>query len=104
MIELKKILVAVDFSKESTLAAKFAVSMAQEFKAKLYVLHVLTPIPSSVTLDVPDHENFKRHYSEKAEEDLRQVIPKKIKEMIEVEEILETGEAHHLIMESEGIH
>jgi len=41
MLEINRILVAVDFSKESTLATTFAVSMAQEYKAELYVLHVL---------------------------------------------------------------
>jgi len=99
MIEMKKILVAIDFSKESTLAAKFAVSLAQEFKTKLYVLHVLTPFPSSLAIDLPDVEKFRRQYMEKADEDLRQVIPKKIKEMMEVEEILEIGEPHNAIVE-----
>jgi len=100
MIELQKILVAVDFSKESTLAAKFAVSMAQEFKAKLYVLHVVTPLPQSMITEVPDFENFQKQYIDKSEEDLRQVIPQKIKEMIEVEEVIKIGRHYHVIVEN----
>ncbi len=99
MIDLKKILVAVDFSKESTLAAKFAVSFAQEFGAKLYVLHVITPMHAGTMVEVPNFDKYQRQYIEKAEEDLKQVIPAKIKEMIEVEEVIETGHPYHVIVE-----
>jgi nucleotide-binding universal stress UspA family protein len=44
MIEIKKILLPVDFSKGSDLAARFATSLAQEYKAKLHVLHVYDPL------------------------------------------------------------
>jgi nucleotide-binding universal stress UspA family protein len=99
MIDLKKILVAVDFSKESTLAAKFAVSLAQEFKSKLYVLHAFTPLHAGVAVEMPDFESYQREIIKKTKEDLRLVIPEKIKEMIEVEELIEIGPAYHVIVE-----
>jgi nucleotide-binding universal stress UspA family protein len=99
MIEVNKVLVAVDFSKESQLAAKFAVSIAHEYKAKLYVIHVVTPLPSSLGAEVPDFDSFQRQYIERFGEDLKRVIPEKIKRIIEVEEILEVGEPYHMIVE-----
>jgi len=40
MIEIQKILVPTDFSEYSQRALKYAVALAQSFKAKLYVVHV----------------------------------------------------------------
>jgi nucleotide-binding universal stress UspA family protein len=40
-IELKHIIFAVDFSPESLAAAPFAVSLAEEFQARLALLHVI---------------------------------------------------------------
>ena len=44
MITMHRILVPVDFSKESILAVKFGASIAKEYNAKLYILHVKEPI------------------------------------------------------------
>lgn len=41
MIQLKKILFPTDFSDFSAYAASFAVSFAVDYKAKLYILHVV---------------------------------------------------------------
>lgn len=48
MIELKKVMVPVNFSRESMLAAKFAVSIAKEYSAELLVLHVLAPLHPNI--------------------------------------------------------
>ena len=40
MIEIQKILIPTDFSEYSQHALKYAVALAQSFKAKLYVVHV----------------------------------------------------------------
>lgn len=42
-IELKRVLVAYDFSDHSELALKYALSIAQEYQSELHVLHVLPP-------------------------------------------------------------
>jgi len=44
LISIKKILVPVDFSSLSKKAFKYALRLAQQFKAELTVLHVLEPI------------------------------------------------------------
>jgi nucleotide-binding universal stress UspA family protein len=40
MIEIQKILIPTDFSENSQHALKYAVALAESFKAKLYVVHV----------------------------------------------------------------
>jgi nucleotide-binding universal stress UspA family protein len=42
-IALNKILVACDFSDESELALRYALSLAQEYQAELHLLHVISP-------------------------------------------------------------
>jgi nucleotide-binding universal stress UspA family protein len=42
-IELKRVLVAYDFSDHSELALKYALSVAQEYQSELHLLHVLPP-------------------------------------------------------------
>jgi nucleotide-binding universal stress UspA family protein len=42
-IELKRVLVAYDFSDYSELALNYALSFAQEYQSELHVLHVLPP-------------------------------------------------------------
>jgi len=42
-IQLKRVLVAYDFSDYSELALKYSLSFAQEYQAELHVLHVLPP-------------------------------------------------------------
>lgn len=45
-IDLRRILIAHDFSKESKLALNFGLSLAQEYQAELHLLHVL-PYPQT---------------------------------------------------------
>ena len=42
-IELKRVLVAYDFSDDSELALNYALSFAQEYQSELHLLHVLPP-------------------------------------------------------------
>ena len=96
MIEIRKILLPVDFSKGSDLGAKFAISLAQEYKAKLHVLHVYDPLPQYDYLT----EEYLEDRKKKLEEALANVVPAESKATIEVEEIMvEGGPVHHTIVE-----
>lgn len=44
-IELKRVLVAYDFSDDSELALNYALSFAGEYQSELHLLHVLPPFP-----------------------------------------------------------
>jgi universal stress protein A len=50
MIDLQRILVPVDFSKNSDNALKYAAAFAEKFQAELYLLHVI----QDLTLFLPD--------------------------------------------------
>ena len=58
MITLQKILVPTDFSDFSRQALEFALSLAEEFRAKLYVMHVWElPMTSSLLPPEPYPES-----------------------------------------------
>jgi len=100
MIPIQAILAPVDFSKESILAVKFSVSLAMEYKTKLYLLHVWEPAPSYIEAEVLNFESIQKRVIEGIREDLSRVIPQKIKKLIPVEEILERGKPiAHIIVE-----
>jgi nucleotide-binding universal stress UspA family protein len=95
MIEIKKVMVPVDFSRESMLAAKFAVSIAMEYGAELFVVHVVRPMNPTVRASVPDFEALQATVMKSAQEDLDKVIPGEIKKSLKkVNEILLEGEPH----------
>jgi universal stress protein A len=96
MVTIKGILAATDFSKEATLGIKFAVSLAQEYKTKLYVLHVFDPLPQYDYL----LEDYRKKRKDELKDELPRVIPHEVKETLDVEEILEEGHpVHHTIVE-----
>jgi nucleotide-binding universal stress UspA family protein len=99
MISIQGVMVPVDFSKESILAAKFGASLAEEYKTKLYVLHVMEPVHPSLRGYIVDFEQFQQRMIAQAKEDLENVIPKAVKDRIPVEFILEIGHPSYVIVE-----
>jgi nucleotide-binding universal stress UspA family protein len=99
MISIQGVMVPVDFSKESILAAKFGASLAEEYKTKLYVLHVMEPVHPSLRGYIVDFEQFQQRMIAQAKEDLENVIPKAVKDRIPTEFILEIGHPSYLIVE-----
>lgn len=99
MITIQGVLVPVDFSKESILAAKFAVSLAEEYKTNLYVVHVLEPLHPSLRSYIGDFDEFQENLLAQVKGDLSRVIPSAVKERVSVEEILEIGQPAHVIVD-----
>jgi|Deesub1362A_J573_1020465.scaffolds.fasta_scaffold00357_32 nucleotide-binding universal stress UspA family protein len=99
MISIQGVLVPVDFSKESILAAKFGASLAEEYNSKLYLLHVLEPLHSSVRAEISDFDLFQQRMIDQAKEDLEKVVPAAVKQRLEVEEVLEIGQPQYVIVE-----
>jgi universal stress protein A len=99
MIKIQGVMVPVDFSKESILAVKFAASMAEEYKTRLYVLHVMDPIHPSVRNHMANFEAFEKNRALEVKADLENAIPGSVKERIPVETILETGNPMHAIVD-----
>jgi nucleotide-binding universal stress UspA family protein len=48
-LALKNILFLTDFSEPSEITLPYAIAIAREYEAKVYALHVLTPVPLSYT-------------------------------------------------------
>jgi nucleotide-binding universal stress UspA family protein len=78
-IRLKKILVGCDFSPDSGQAIKHALSLAQEFEAELHLAHVIEP-PTQ-----PDLHKEDSPVSEEIQQDYRDLLIQKLKEMVPAE-------------------
>ncbi len=103
MIRIQNILVPVDFSEASLVAAEYAASLAQAHKARLYVLHVKEPFPVHGRIVAGSLENVQEHLIEKEKTRLSRVVPEKLKRSINVEEIQVTGiPIHRVIIEKAG--
>ena len=78
-IRIKKILVGCDFSPDSGQALNHALSLAQEFQAELHLAHVVEP-PTQPG-------SYKEHtpISEEIQQDYRDLLTRKLKEMVPAE-------------------
>lgn len=75
----RTILLPTDFSEHSTLAANYAISLAQEYKADIIVLHVLERVAEFTSMmgnDLPGYEVVLIHY-----DDLSKMAEKRVKEI-----------------------
>ncbi len=73
---LNKIMVGCDFSSDSTLALRYALSFAQEFEAELHLVHVIEPSAyQNVSKTVKDAE--KRYQDE-----LKELLGKKLDNLV----------------------
>jgi universal stress protein A len=75
------------------------VSLAEEYKTKLYVLHVQEPLPPSLRSHLSDFEAFQENLLEQVKVDLGKVIPEAVKKRVSVEEVLEIGHPQHVIVD-----
>lgn len=74
VLQLKKILVPVDFSPASKNAFHYAIRFAEEFGAELTVLNVLDPAPSMTFMAVPGAMGFFEEDFAAAEKSLRSMV------------------------------
>ncbi|MBW2148435.1 MAG: universal stress protein [Deltaproteobacteria bacterium] len=95
MIEIKKIMVPVDFSRESLLAARFGVSLSHEYNSELIVFHVIPPFHPIVRAVVPEYDSMKEKALASAQKELGGVIPQEVKKTLKkIDEIVVVGEPH----------
>jgi nucleotide-binding universal stress UspA family protein len=91
--KIESILLPTDFSEYSKNAMDYAVYLAGINKAKIYVLHVIEHIFDVSGFYIPNlpvNELYKA-MEETAQEEIEKFIPEKIKEEIEVENIIISG-------------
>ena len=73
-LQLKKILVPIDFSPASTRAFSYALRFAEEFDAELTLLYVLVPAPSRSFAAIPGERAFSKSELSGTEKNLRALI------------------------------
>jgi universal stress protein A len=73
-LQLKKILVPIDFSAASTNAFKYALRLGQEFVTELTLLYVLAPVPSRSFASIPGAPAFSESDLAGTEKNLRALI------------------------------
>ena len=88
---IRNILVPVSFSDASMDAARYAASLAQAHKARLYVLHVKEPYPAHGRIVAGSLEDVQMHRIEKEKTQLSKLIPLELKNSITIHEIQVTG-------------
>ena len=94
-IDLRKILVAQDFSIESELALQLAISLAQEYQTELHLLHVLPVAVAPATADLPPGVEFDFHRAARA---LQRSIPDEAYLWCKVVQAVKCGQPYREIL------
>jgi universal stress protein A len=88
MIKMKTILHPTDFSESSNYALKCAASLAREFGAKLYILHVIEDVSTMSCLEpcpVMPAAPVTTELENRARKALEQVLPPEVRDAISTE-------------------
>jgi len=100
MFPVEKILCPVDFSEHSLYALQTATEMAAKFSAKLYLMHVLTPVPIMPTSPHPvdfDVPGYQKELEKNAQKNLDELLKNKIPGDVQAEKVLKLGSPAHEI-------
>src|SRR5690242_10659840 len=88
-VRLQKILFCTDFSENSSAALEYALSLAQEYRAELTIVHVLEEFPGT---DLPSK-------TRQIEQKLRQTIPSRARDLCRVELKVRVGKPYQEIIQ-----
>ncbi len=110
-IDLRRVLVAQDFSIDSELALQLAISLAQEYQTELHLLHVLPASPAPAAAELSPDVEFDFHRATKS---LQRSIPDEVYLWCKVvhavkcgqpyREILSYAEEHEIDLICMGVH
>jgi nucleotide-binding universal stress UspA family protein len=94
MIKFKRILFPTDFSPAATHALDFAISLALQHEAVLFLVHVIEDIgfnsPFSLT-SFPTTLEYQHGLEERAKSELQKVVPVQLRHQLEVKDQLANG-------------
>lgn len=94
MIKFKRILFPTDFSPAAAHALDYAISLALEHEASLFLVHVIEDIsfnsPFSLT-SFPTTLEYQHGLDEQAKRELHKVVSPQLRRQIEVEDLLARG-------------
>jgi universal stress protein A len=99
-IGIQSILVPIDFSVHSKNALKYAIPMAEQFKAKLHLVYVVEPTiyPADLGFGQVVLPGVEDELREKGAEELQALIDKEIAGRVEATSSVRTGNPHHEIL------
>ncbi|MGE0102389.1 MAG: universal stress protein [Blastocatellales bacterium] len=94
-IDLKKILVAHDFSIDSELALSYGLLLAQEYQAEVHLMHVLpyAPAPVGQGMSMGETDAF-----EQASKRLQESIPEEVYLWCKVRQVIRSGQPYREIL------
>jgi len=92
-IELRKILVPIDFSDYSKKALHYAIPFARQFRATVYLLYVVEPTiyPADFSFGQIGMPNVENELRTKGEQELRELISNEIKGAVPAEAFVKVG-------------
>ncbi len=92
-MEIKKILVPIDFSEYSLKALNYAIEFAQSFNAELFLIYVIEPMvyPADFSMGQIAIPEITDDFNSKAESDMDNLIKEKIGEKVKAQRIIKTG-------------
>ena len=94
MITLKTILHPTDFSEPSKYALRYAISLADEFHAKLCVLHVIEEVSSALYFDMlqaPPLAQLMADIEKQAQKALEDLLPQDVRARIQTQYLIRKG-------------
>jgi nucleotide-binding universal stress UspA family protein len=94
MLAIKTILHPTDFSESSKYAMTYAISFAEEFQAKLVLLHVIEEISSALYFDMlqaPPLTQLMVNIEKQARQALDEVLPPELRGKLPAEYVLRKG-------------
>ena len=94
MREIKTVLHPTDFSESSKHAMTYAISFAQEFQAKLVLLHVIEEISSALYFDMlqaPPLTQLMVNIEKQAKQALDEILPPELRGKLPAEYVLRKG-------------
>lgn len=101
-LDIKKILVPIDFSDYSKSSLKYAVSFANKFNAEITLIYVVEPViyPPDFSMGQIAIPSVTAEWDLKAKEELEKLKKKEIPESIKVSIIIKTGKPFFEIIEA----
>lgn len=100
-IELRRILVPIDFSQHSKKALRYAIPFAEQFKASVDLLYVVEPTiyPADFSFGQVSFPNVEDELRQRGTEELDALIRKEIGHRVPARKVIRTGKAFHEIDE-----
>jgi nucleotide-binding universal stress UspA family protein len=103
-MEIKKILFATDFSEGASVALPYAVDMAKQYGARLYLVHVIYDVTKTTGWYVPHVtlEEIYKDMEEKAREEIENFFAGQVKDFGDVEYVILKGIPYEEIIKYAG--